>query len=79
MGSGSYTSADWKKLKESSRITESSNHSDIFKKTSMDPRFDPKYINVREARDSEDHPESTHIILGLDVTDRRRAFTGDAV
>lgn len=68
MGHGSYTSADWTKLKESSRITEHSNDKDLFKRTQMDQKFDPKYINMREARDSEDHPESTPIILGLDVT-----------
>ncbi|MBQ5311733.1 MAG: hypothetical protein ILP19_06795 [Oscillospiraceae bacterium] len=68
MGHGSYTSADWSRLKESSRITDSSNDKDIFKRQSMDQRFDPKYINVREARDSADHPESTPIIIGFDVT-----------
>ena len=68
MGSGSYTSADWKRLKTSSRITEKSNDSDIFKRRSMNEKFDPKFINIREARDSEDHPNSTPIILGLDVT-----------
>ena len=68
MGHGSYTSADWTRLKTSSKITERSNDSDIFKRTSMDERFDPKFIHCREARDSEDHPDSTPIILGLDVT-----------
>ena len=68
MGHGSYTSADWSRLKESSGISERSTASQIFKKTKMEERFDPKFINVREARDSEDHPNSTPIIIGLDVT-----------
>ncbi|MCR5556229.1 MAG: hypothetical protein K6F75_01535 [Butyrivibrio sp.] len=68
MGHGSYTSADWSKLKASSGISERSTASQIFKKTKMEERFDPKYINIREARDSEDHPNSTPIIIGLDVT-----------
>lgn len=68
MGHGSYTSADWERLKVSAKITEKSNERDLFRKKSMDPRFDPKFIHMREARDSEEHPDSTPIILGLDVT-----------
>lgn len=68
MGFGSYTSADWSKLKTSRKITDSSDANNIFEKRKMDPKFDPKYIACREARDSEDHPDSTPIIIGLDVT-----------
>ena len=68
MGHGSYTSADWMRLKTSAKITKTSDHGQIFKRTSMDERFDPKYIHMREARDSEDHPDSTPVIIGLDVT-----------
>ncbi len=68
MGYGSYTSSDWSKLKSSRKITSSSSEANIFEKKSMDPKFDPKYIACREARDSDDHPDSTPIILGLDVT-----------
>ena len=68
MGHGSYTSADWSRLKASSGISERSTASQIFTKTKMEERFDPKFINIREARDSEDHPNSTPIIIGLDVT-----------
>lgn len=68
MGRGSYTSADWSKLKKSSKITEGSTASQIFAARKMEERFNPLYINVREARDSEDHPNSTPIIIGLDTT-----------
>ena len=68
MGRGSYTSADWAKLKNSSKITEESTASQLFKASMMEERFNPKFINVREARDNEDHPNSTPIIIGLDVT-----------
>ena len=68
MGHGSYTSADWSKLRTSAKITASSTDREIFKQNLMDPRFDPKYINKREARDSEDHPHSTPVMIGLDVT-----------
>ncbi len=68
MGRGSYTSADWTKLKNSSKITVESTASQLFKANQMEERFNPKFINVREARDNEDHPNSTPVILGLDVT-----------
>ena len=68
MGRGSYRAADWFKLKKSRNITQANNEKEIFKSTKCDPKFDPKFIRVREARDSEDHPESTPIIIGLDVT-----------
>lgn len=68
MGRGSYTSADWSKLKKSSKITEDSTASQIFAAKKMEERFNPLYINVREARDSDDHPNSTPIIIGLDTT-----------
>ena len=68
MGRGSYTAADWSKLKNSRNLANASNEREIFRNQSCDPKFDPKYIQVREARDSEDHPESLPIIIGLDVT-----------
>lgn len=68
MGYGSYTSSDWTKLKSSRKITERSSEGNIFESRKMDPKYDPKFIACREARDSEDHPDSTPIILGLDVT-----------
>ncbi len=68
MGHGSYTAADWSKLKNSRNLSSDQNNEEIFKSKKCDPRFDPKFINMREARDSEDHPESTPIIIGLDVT-----------
>lgn len=68
MGHGSYTSSDWAKLRHSSKITEESTASQLFTSRQMEERFNPKFINVRESRDSEDHPDSTPIIIGLDVT-----------
>jgi len=68
MGFGSYSAADWGRLKTSSSITERSTANELFKAHSMPEKFDPKFINVREARDNDDHPNSTPVIVGLDVT-----------
>ncbi len=68
MGHGSYTSSDWVKLKESSGITTTSRANDLFKNREMDPKFNPKFIENRLSLDSEEHPDSTPIIIGLDVT-----------
>lgn len=67
MGRGSYTAADWAKLKTSRKITEHTT-SQIFAENKMNPKFDPRYIEIREARDSEEHPKSTPIMIGVDVT-----------
>ena len=68
MGFGSYRSSDWSKLKASAKITESSSVSQIFKNRSMEERFNPKFINMRESMDSDEHPNSTPVIIGLDTT-----------
>ena len=68
MGRGSYNASDWNKLKNSRNTSGAKNEKEIFRSTKCDQRFDPRYIQHREARDSEDHPESLPIIIGLDVT-----------
>lgn len=68
MGFGSYTARDWSKLKESSKLDEKSSASQIFTTTKLLEKFDPKFVNKRESMDSEDHPNSTPIIIGLDTT-----------
>ncbi|SFW45912.1 hypothetical protein [Ruminococcus flavefaciens] len=66
MGYGSWNSADWKKY-SSARIS-GKKVNDIYKATSIDPKYDPKKIKFRESLDSADHPVTTPIIIGLDVT-----------
>ncbi len=68
MGSGSYRSEDWARLKRSRNISAGASHEQIFKATSINEKLDPKFITKREAMDSEEHPDSTPIIIGLDVT-----------
>jgi len=65
MGSGSFTSSDWSSY---SRTTKSSTRAQIFKQSRIHQTFDPNGISIRESRDSVEHPKSTAIILGLDVT-----------
>ena len=68
MGYGSYRSSDWSKLKASAKITDTSDVSQIFTSRSMEERFNPKFIDMRESMDSEEHPHSTPVIIGLDTT-----------
>ena len=68
MGYGSYKAKDWDKLRNSRGINSSSSVNDIFKNKKVDPKYDPKNINMRESRDSADSPESTPIIIGFDDT-----------
>ncbi|MBQ7119564.1 MAG: hypothetical protein IJO09_05060 [Oscillospiraceae bacterium] len=67
MGYGSYTAHDWAKLRASRKL-DSSSTNQIFTKCDMDKRFDPGLFDKREARDSDEHPDSTPIIIGVDVT-----------
>ncbi len=66
MGYGSWSSADWKKY--SSAKISGKRVNDIYNATKIDKKYDPKYIKVRESFDSADHPVTTPIIIGLDVT-----------
>lgn len=64
MGSGSFTARDWQNY---SATTQTKTRDQIFTNTGMHPDMEPKGV-IREARDSNDHPESCPIIVGLDET-----------
>ncbi len=68
MGYGSYSAADWAKLKNSRKLSGGQNVEEVFKNTSCNPKFDPLFIGTRECFDSTDHPNTTPIVVGLDVT-----------
>ena len=68
MGYGSYSASDWSKLKSSRQLSNDQNVQEVFKSTECNPKFDPKFIGTRECFDSEDHPNTTPIVVGLDVT-----------
>lgn len=68
MGYGSYSAADWAKLKKSRKLSKTQNVEEVFKNRQCNPKMDPKFIGTRECFDSEDHPNTTPIVVGLDVT-----------
>jgi len=68
MGYGSYSASDWTKLKNSRQLSSDKSVGEVFKRKECDPKFDPKYIGTRECFDSEEHPNTTPIVVGLDVT-----------
>jgi hypothetical protein len=69
MGGGSYTDKDWSKFSTSRGYHDpKTTVDDIYKKTGLDADLDPKNFTVRESVDGDDNPESTPIIIGLDVT-----------
>lgn len=74
MGGGAWTTASYKSYMKSSRglddastITTSSVNQ-FYNSRYLDPALDPKGVKIRECRDSEEHPNTIPIILGLDVT-----------
>ena len=68
MGGGSYSANDWSKLRTSRAITRDSNERELFKARGCNDKFNPKFIKMRESRDNDEHPNSTPIAIGLDVT-----------
>lgn len=68
MGGGSYTAKDWDKLRTSRGITRDSNERELFTSRGCADKFNPKFIKMRESRDNDEHPMSTPIAIGLDVT-----------
>ncbi len=67
MGYGSYSSSDWAKLKTSRKI-DSGDYNTIFTSDHLNTKFDPQFIGKRKSCDSDEHPLSTPIIVGVDVT-----------
>lgn len=67
MGTGSWKSDDWGTYSRSRGIDHATSVDHIYKAKVTDSKWLPKNV-VREACDSEEHPNSTPIILGLDVT-----------
>ena len=68
MGYGSYSASDWSRLKSSRNLSDTQSVDEIFQRRACNPKFDPKFIGTRECFDSEEHPNTTPIVVGLDVT-----------
>ena len=68
MGGGSWTENTRTLYSKMSATAKSSSINEVFTRRKIDERFDPRNILFRESVDSEDNPESTAIIVALDVT-----------
>ena len=68
MGGGSYTAHDWDRLRKTRGITTDAGADNLFKNRTMLDKFNPKFISKRESRDNDEHPNSTPIAIGVDVT-----------
>ncbi len=65
MGSGRWSSSTWD---DYSRTASTMSARDLYRSNSVQRAYDSKVIKLRESRDSQDNPNSTPIIIGLDVT-----------
>lgn len=65
MGSGSF---DAKAYRSFSATAAGKTTDEIYSSRSINKNLDPKGVKLRESRDSKDNPESTPVIIALDVT-----------
>ena len=68
MGYGSWTSSSWTNYTTSKGYTASSSASEMYTSRRMKDAFNPTQFKFRESCDSAEHPNSTPIVLALDVT-----------
>jgi hypothetical protein len=67
MGGGRWTDSDWKSY-SSTHISSKETVDDIYSVRELNDLLNPKDVALRESCDSVDNPNSTAIIVGLDVT-----------
>jgi hypothetical protein len=65
MGSGTFDAGAYRAYSAS---TVGKKTEEIYSSRNMDKTLDPKGVKVRESRDSADNPNSTPLIVGIDVT-----------
>jgi len=69
MGTGGYSTRDWDRFSTKRKYHDPHTTTrDIYSKNHLDKDLDPKNFTIRESTDSPDNPESTPVIIGLDVT-----------
>jgi hypothetical protein len=66
MGHGNWNNRDWADY--AARKVHGRSRSELFGARYMHDDYDPARVNMRESRDSEENPEATPIIIGVDVT-----------
>lgn len=67
MGSGTWSAKDWDNY-STRHVASKATVKDIYTARSIDNLLDPKGVKLRESCDSPDNPNSTPLIVGLDVT-----------
>jgi hypothetical protein len=67
MGGGSWDVKDWTSY-STTHIKNAKTPAGMYTSSRIKPTLDPLQFRIREAMDSADHPQSTPIILGLDVS-----------
>lgn len=68
MGAGRWDAHDWSATRSAYTKEAKPTVDHIYTSRSLDNGLDPKSVKLRESRDSDANPNSTAIIIGLDVT-----------
>ena len=67
MGAGAWSATDWASY-STAHISSARTVDDIYTSSSIDDSLSPMNVAIRESRDSDDNPNSTPLIVALDVT-----------
>ena len=70
MGAGSWTSSSWDSYSTSRGVKNvtAATVGSVYKSNTLKDDLNPLKFTLRESRDNDDHPNSTPILVGLDVT-----------
>lgn len=67
MGFGKYSFSD-REIRANKSGYKTKSARDIFKKDKLNKDMNPLGVSIRESRDSDEHPDSVSVIIGLDTT-----------